>query len=148
MKRSYTAAASGPSQPSRLRRIARAAAIGYVFITAGFVFGAAPAVPTLRSLLSPPTDVETLALFEPQSDEERAVEAFIQNHPLAAELRARPEFVESRPHLRIPASFRAHNLTGGTLLGPGKVTVPPVAFAEEGGRSLVSITHLGEELSQ
>lgn len=31
-------------------------------------------------------------------------------------------------------------------MGPGKVEVPPVAFCEEGGKSLVSISYLGRDL--
>ncbi|KAK7757847.1 hypothetical protein SLS62_000225 [Diatrype stigma] len=46
----------------------------------------------------------------------------------------------------MPPSFRNHNLTGGTLLGPGLVAVPPVVFTEQDGKSLVSITHLGADL--
>ena len=107
---------------------------------------AAPAVPAIRGLLNPPSSQGTLALFEPHSEEEREVESFINHHPLTVQMRSMPGFFESRPHLRMPPSFRAHNLTGSTLMGPGKVTVPPVVFADEGGQSLVSITHLGDEL--
>lgn len=106
----------------------------------------APAVPAFRDFLDIPSGQETLTLFDPQTEGEREVEDFIHQHPLTLQMRSMPGFSESRPHLKMPPSIRAHNLTGGTLMGPGKVTVPPVVFAEEGGKSLVSITHLGEEL--
>lgn len=61
-------------------------------------------------------------------------------------MRQKPGFTESRPHLKIPAAFRAHNLTGGTLLGPGRIVVPPVVFSEDGGKSLVSISYLGADV--
>lgn len=85
-------------------------------------------------------------MFNPTTSEEREVEDLINHHPFTAEMRSKPGFEESRPHLKIPPSFRNHNLTGGTLLGPGMVAVPPIVFTEQGGRSLVSITHLGDEL--
>ena len=135
-----------PAQPHWLRRIAKVAVIGVVFASAGFAVSVAPAVPVIRDLLNPPSNHETLGLFSPQSEAEREIEGFIDRHPLTLQMRSMPGFSESRPHLKMPASFRAHNLTGGTLMGPGKVTVPPVVFAEEGGKSLVSIMHLGNEL--
>ena len=117
-----------------------------MLVSAGFAVAAAPAVPVIRDLLNPPSNDETLGLFHPQSELEREIEAFIDRHPLTLQMRSMPGFSESRPHLKIPTSFRVHNLTGGTLMGPGKVAVPPVVFAEQGGKSLVSITHLGNEL--
>lgn len=96
--------------------------------------------------MSPPTNAETLTMFDPEDDATRKIEDFIQSHPVTLELRTRPEFSESRPHLKIPVSQRAHNLTGGTLLGPGRVVVPPVVWSEKGGKSLVSISYLGTDL--
>lgn len=85
-------------------------------------------------------------MYTPADDVSKEVEAFIQNHPLAKELRSRPEFSESRPHLKIPESQRQHNLTGGTLMGPGRVVVPPFTWTESDGKSLVSISYLGADL--
>ncbi|KAI0171993.1 Adenylylsulfate kinase-domain-containing protein [Hypoxylon sp. FL1284] len=96
--------------------------------------------------MNPPTDADTLALFEPATEQEREVDAFIDGHPLTRELRARDDVTESRPHLKMPAAFRDRNLTGGTLMGPNRIAVPPLAFAEGGGRSLVSMMFLGDEL--
>ncbi|KAI1505334.1 Adenylylsulfate kinase-domain-containing protein [Biscogniauxia marginata] len=98
------------------------------------------------SLINAPSDKETLSMFSPQHDLEHEVEQFINNHPLTKEMRAKEGFTESRPHLKIPDPYRSHNLTAGVLLGPGKVVVPPVAFTEEGGKSLVTISYLGHEI--
>ncbi|KXJ89191.1 Adenylylsulfate kinase-domain-containing protein [Microdochium bolleyi] len=107
---------------------------------------AAPAVSTVNGLMNPPTDAETLTMYTPSSDEEREVEAFIDSHPVVTELRTRPGFTASRPHLKMPESLRSHTLTAGLLLGPGRVVVPPLTFVEEGGKSLVSISYLGADL--
>lgn len=47
--------------------------------------------------------------------------------------------------MRQPLEQRKHSLTSGTLLGPGRIPVPPLAFTRE-GEELVSITYLGTEL--
>lgn len=85
-------------------------------------------------------------MFVPLDEETREVEEFIQSHPVTLELRSKPEFSESRPHLKMPISMRSHSLTAGTLMGPGKVVVPPLAFNEEGGKSMVSVSYLGKDL--
>jgi 3'-phosphoadenosine 5'-phosphosulfate synthase len=92
------------------------------------------------------TDEETLSLYIPGDAVEQEIDDFIRNHHVAKELRSRPEMSESRPHLKIPENFRAHNLTGGTLMGPGKVAVPPFCWNEAGGKSMVSISYLGSDL--
>lgn len=74
------------------------------------------------------------------------IEATINAHPLAASLRARPEMTESRPHMKMPSSYRQHTLTGGALLGPGRMTVAPFSWTEDGGKSLVGISHVGTEM--
>jgi 3'-phosphoadenosine 5'-phosphosulfate synthase len=107
---------------------------------------AVPAFKTAGGILNPPSDEETLSMFTPVDDLSREVEEHITNHPVAVELRTRPEFSESRPHMKIPEELRAHNLTGGTLMGPGKVVVPPFAWNEKGGKSLVTISYLGTDL--
>lgn len=53
--------------------------------------------------------------------------------------------MESRPHLRFADEHRKHSLTGGTLLGPGKIPVPPLVFLEE-GKYLVSMAYIGTDL--
>ncbi|ORY66503.1 HotDog domain-containing protein [Pseudomassariella vexata] len=135
------------AQPkSLLRRTATVFALGVTFTSLGFAIMAAPALPALNGLLAPPTDAETLKLFTPTDPQEEEVEAFITNSWLAKKMRSKPEFSESRPHLKMPAPFRTNSLTTGTLMGPNRVVVPPFVWAEEGGKSLVSISFLGSEL--
>jgi 3'-phosphoadenosine 5'-phosphosulfate synthase len=107
---------------------------------------AAPAFKVANEFLNPPTDEETLSMFEPEDDISREIEEFIKNHPVTAELRSNPVFSEARPHLQIPKSQRGHSLTGGTLMGPGRVVVPPFTWTEKGGKSFVSISYLGKDL--
>ncbi len=106
----------------------------------------APVMPTINGLVTPPSDAQTLSMFEPPDQLSSEIEAFITNHPLARALRDNPELRESRPHLKIPEALRRHNLTGGTLIGPGKIWVPPFVWSESGGKSLVSISYLGLDL--
>ncbi|KAJ5047126.1 uncharacterized protein L3040_002969 [Drepanopeziza brunnea f. sp. 'multigermtubi'] len=141
-------AATLPPTPrkSLFRRGLTVAGLFVVFTTAGFVMATASTVRELDGLIHPPTDEETLSMFTPPDATSLEVEEFIRNHPLALELRTKPEFSESRPHLKIPEQMRGHSLTGGTLMGPGKVVVPPFVWSEKGGKSLVSIQYLGGDL--
>ncbi|KAH8778207.1 Adenylylsulfate kinase-domain-containing protein [Hyaloscypha finlandica] len=105
-----------------------------------------PVIQAANGYLNPPSDEETLSMFTPEDAITREIEEFIQNHAVSVEMRSKPEYSESRPHLKIPESQRNHNLTGGTLMGPGKVAVPPFVWSERGGKSLVSISYLGADL--
>jgi len=140
------AAQIDPPKPSFLRRSIGFFAIAVFFTSAGFVMAAIPAAKAANSLLNPPTDAETLTIFTPEDDVSREVESFIQNHPLALEMRSKPGFSESRPHLKIPESMRGHHLTMGTLMGPGRVPVPPIVWTEKGGKSLASISYIGTDM--
>ncbi|KAL2128509.1 hypothetical protein VTI74DRAFT_9095 [Chaetomium olivicolor] len=117
-----------------------------LFTTLGFVMAVAPAHEAAAAMLSPLNDADTLSAFAPEDDESKAKEDYINSHPLTMSLRANPEFIESRPHMKIPPSWRRHNLTGGTLMGPGKVAVPPFSWTEREGKSYVQITHVGTDL--
>ncbi|KAI2635119.1 Adenylylsulfate kinase-domain-containing protein [Xylaria nigripes] len=101
---------------------------------------------TVEALANPPTDEETLTLYEPRTEDEHAVNDFITNHFVAKELRMKPDFTESRPHMKIPEAYRPYHLTGGLLMGGGRIVVPPLVFSEEGGKSMVAISYLGNEL--
>lgn len=94
------------------------------------------------------TDEESLKRFTPAEGDAEAIRAeeTINNHPLVLELRANPDFTESRPHMKMPASYRDRTLTGGALRGPGKVPIPPYAWTEGDGKSLVSISYVGDDL--
>lgn len=109
---------------------------------------AAPAIPTATGLVTPPSDEETLALFSPSTESAAKIDSHILSHPLAQKYRADPAFTEARPHMKIPPAWRAHNLTGGTLLGEDKMAVPPLIFQDSDAElpSLVSIVHLGPAL--
>jgi 3'-phosphoadenosine 5'-phosphosulfate synthase len=135
------------AEKSILRRALGFFSIAIFFTTLGVAVYLPSMVQTSKELAQgPPTDEETLTMYTPADDFEREIEDFIRNHPVAVELRSRPEMSESRPHMKIPQAFKAHNLTGGTLMGPGKVAVPPFAWNEAGGKSMVSISYLGNDL--
>ncbi|TRX98706.1 hypothetical protein FHL15_000048 [Xylaria flabelliformis] len=133
-------------QASSLRRVATVFALGIVFTSLSFAMAFSPAVPTVTALMNPPTDEESLEMYKPRTEEERAVNDFIRNHPLAQEFRNKEGFSESRPHMKIPEGYRSHHLTGGALSGSGRIVVPPVVFADEIGESMIAISYLGNEL--
>jgi 3'-phosphoadenosine 5'-phosphosulfate synthase len=118
------------------------------FIVGGyFALSYAPPILTPWIMGSMPTDEETLSLYDPPDDFSREVEEHIKSCALAQELRSNPAFTESRPHLKIPEAIRAHNLTGGTLSGPGMIVVPPYIWNEEDGKSMISIFYLGTDVT-
>lgn len=94
------------------------------------------------------SDADSLRVYSPaEADTEaRMAEDTINNHPLVAELRNRADLTESRPHMKMPGQYRAKNLTGGALLGPGKVAVPPFAWNDDKGREMVAVFYVGEDL--
>ena len=106
----------------------------------------AQAIPEVNRLLTPPSDEESISLFRPADERSKEVNDFILNHPIAQALRENPDFVESRPHMKIPENIRSHSLTGGTLIGPNKLVVPPLSFSERGGKSSTVIIFVGSDL--
>lgn len=106
----------------------------------------APALESIRDIANPPTDAETLNLFIPSTEEVAAIEDAIFAHPLTKSLLANEKYIASRPHLKIPEQLKAQNLTGGTLLGPDKIAVPPLQFSTADGSTFVSIQYLGSGL--
>ncbi|KAH7160156.1 HotDog domain-containing protein [Dactylonectria estremocensis] len=92
------------------------------------------------------SDEESLNRFVAGDDEARLVEETINNHPLVAELRANTTLTESRPHMKMPVSYRSKTLTGGALAGQSKIVVPPYVWLEDGGKSIVCISYVGEDL--
>ncbi|MCJ1284706.1 hypothetical protein MMC26_004042 [Xylographa opegraphella] len=142
---------SSPTEPTPaprflLLRALSLTALGLVLTTSTFLLSASPALPSLLALATPPSPATTLTLYTPPDALAASIDHHITTHPLAVSLRQNPAFTESRPHVRIPAAMRAHNLTGGTLLGPGRIAVPPLAFIEDGGKSLVCVFYLGADL--
>ncbi|TDZ99539.1 UPF0644 protein [Colletotrichum sidae] len=135
-----------PPPPSRVRSAIKFGAFGLLFAGLGFVAAASPLFTGLWDVTRRRSDEDSLNGYIPQHDEAKAVDEFIKTHPLSTELRKSPAMSESRPHMRLPEILRRHNLTGGTLLGPGRITVPPFCWTEESGKSLVSISHLGTDM--
>ncbi|KAL6704011.1 hypothetical protein ACN47E_008862 [Coniothyrium glycines] len=134
-----------PKRPLAIR-IPLVLALTLLTFSAGFLMAGAPAISSLRDLANPPSDAETLTLFTPPTAEVAAIERQILEHPLTQQLLADPQYIASRPHLKIPADLRSQNLTGGILLGPDKIAVPPVQFTTEDGSSYVSLQWLGPAL--
>lgn len=111
---------------------------------------AAPAAETVNGYVNPISDADTLRMFHPDTPSAEEVNDYIVNHPLAVRLRSEEggRWSESRPHMRIPPAMRTHNLTAGTLLGEGKIEVPPLNFNDKNAElpSMVSIVYLGPSL--
>ncbi|KAG8625569.1 hypothetical protein KVT40_005970 [Elsinoe batatas] len=109
---------------------------------------ASPSAPTISGLITPPSDEATLSLYQPTTPLAAEIDAHILSHPLSVSLRTNPSFSESRPHMKIPPAMRPQNLTGGTLLGPDKIEVPPLVFQDTTSPlpTLVSLSYLGPAL--
>lgn len=141
---------SAEDQPKRSRtaRFLTTTALCLILFTAGFTMSVTPAAETINGYVNPPTDEETLHLYTPPSPTAEEINDHILNHPLAVKLRSEHGMVESRPHMRIPPAMRPHNLTGGTLAGEGKLTVPPLNFNEKGVElpSMVQLMYFGPAL--
>lgn len=134
-----------------LRPLLKYTLIGSTCLLAGIYLGI-QLLPNRAALLAlagqHPSDAETLSpsLYHPPDPATAAINTRILTCPLAESLRRNPAFLESRPHLKIPEALRPTNLTGGTLMGPGKIAVPPLVFGEGQGKSMYSIFYLGEQL--
>ncbi|CAN8099514.1 unnamed protein product [Discula destructiva] len=139
---------TAPPKPSLLRRAFAQTLRALFFTTLGFTMAAAPAYTTVSGYVTPKSDEETTALWTPSNDKEQAHEDFLNAHPLVHTMRANPAFSERRPHLRIPAAWRAHNLTAGTLMRPDCVPFPPVGWLDAAGpeKDYVQISYVGAEL--
>ncbi|OAL50816.1 hypothetical protein IQ07DRAFT_599885 [Pyrenochaeta sp. DS3sAY3a] len=134
-----------PKKPLSIR-LPLALALTLLTFTAGFIMAGAPAIPSLLSLSSPPSDAETLVLFTPTTADIALIEKTLFDHPLTKSLLEDPRYIASRPHLKIPEALRAQNLTGGTLQGADKIAVPPLQFSTEDGTTYVSLQYLGPAL--
>lgn len=136
-----------PRPKSLILRFISFVAIGLFATSAGFVMTTASAIPSVNELISPPTDAETLDMYVPPDDFSAEINEIMKNNPIAQELRKMPDFIETRPYMKIPESARSHYLTGGILSGPGLIWVPPLTFLEEGGKSMVTFYYLGNDIS-
>lgn len=109
---------------------------------------AAPAVDAVNGFVHPPTEKESLTLFDPPTPTAAEVNDHIVNHPLSKRLRATEGMTESRPHLQIPEKLRPFHLTGGPLAGDDKIVVPPLVFADKEAElpSMTQIFYVGPAL--
>ena len=127
-----------------LRRVSTYLVVGVAFTALGYVIGTSPILSLALSRV--PTDEKSLTLFNPEDETTANIERQLQLHPLVAQMRADPLFEESRPHMKLPPATRAVNLTAGTLLGPGKLVLPPLVFGARDGSQLVSLLFVGAKL--
>jgi acyl-coenzyme A thioesterase PaaI-like protein len=94
-----------------------------------------------------PSDAETLTLYTAPDAFSAEVDSHIRDCALAQSLRSDASWRESRPHLKIPEAVRQHNLTAGTLAGPGMIVVPPYYFNKKDGSEMVQIFYVGSDVS-
>ncbi|KAF2862747.1 hypothetical protein K470DRAFT_255659 [Piedraia hortae CBS 480.64] len=136
------------SSPGRTRRFIVTSSLVAGCFLAGFAMAASPAAQTVDSFIHPPSDADTLKLYHPDTVDAEEIDTKIRTHPLAEQLRAKEGISEWRPHCRMPVSMRSHNLTAGTLVGPEKLAVPPLAFSDRNSAlpSVVQIAFLGPAL--
>lgn len=94
------------------------------------------------------SDADSLRAFTPAEADAEAqkAESTINNHPLVKSLRNDPTLSESRPHMKMPANYRARSLTAGALSGPRKVPVPAYQWLAPEGKAITAITYVGEDL--
>ncbi|KAJ6099913.1 hypothetical protein N7467_001448 [Penicillium canescens] len=60
-------------------------------------------------------ETQTLRLLQPTYRTTKAIDSFIQDHPVTRALRANPKFTESRPHLNGPELLRDRKLLSDPL---------------------------------
>jgi acyl-coenzyme A thioesterase PaaI-like protein len=114
-------------------------------VVAGIALSATPLVQTAQLLRNPPSDKETLGLWNPEAHTPAGkIEAALLNHPLTRALEEDPRFQVSRPHMKIPPNLRPKSFTGGALMAPDKIAVPPMVFSTGDGMEMVSICYLGD----
>ena len=108
----------------------------------------APSAEAVNGYINPPSDAESIHLYQPPTPRAEEVNAYLINHPLSQKLRAQEGIVESRPHLKIPHAMRTHSFTAGTLLGDDKLEVPPLSFSDQSRPlpTLVQLSYLGSDL--
>ncbi|KAJ5135749.1 uncharacterized protein N7515_005027 [Penicillium bovifimosum] len=130
---------------SRLRRFIGFSSLAVFAFTLGLTYQTQRTVS--RIMASPMlSDEETLSAYHAGDTTTAEIDTTLRTHPVAEALRADPDFSESRPHLKIPATMRERNFTAGTLAGPGKIVVPPYVFSERAGKSMVSLMYLGGDV--
>jgi hypothetical protein len=86
----------------------------------------------------------------PGSEEEerylREIEEQIRQLELVKRLSVNEEWISSVGIFSVSREEREHNLTLGTLAGPGKISVPPLTFHNPRTKEYVVILHVGQDL--
>lgn len=91
----------------------------------------------------------------PALTHESSLDTLISQMPLVRTLRdSHKSYKESRPHLAIPPAIRQHHFVGGSLAGPGKLSIAPYTWTSskksDTGNSrsskVVSVFHIGRDL--
>ncbi|CAK9786891.1 unnamed protein product [Cutaneotrichosporon oleaginosum] len=90
----------------------------------------------------PPPDRESKIGKEITAEIERE----LQELAVVAEMRQLGEWYESRPYEKYDPNKIHNSLTAGSLRGPGKLAVPPIAFAKNDESAGVVVLHLGRSL--
>lgn len=136
----------------RPRGRARRIFTGVVLSLGSFLVGGYLALSYAPPFLSPlimgpvPTNEETLK-WEAPDEFTKEINEHIKNCATAQQLRNNPDWIESRPHVKIPEEVRQHNLTAGTLAGPDMIAVPPLMFNRKDGGAMYCIFYVGNNLS-
>ncbi|KAL1407318.1 hypothetical protein Q8F55_006740 [Vanrija albida] len=110
-------------------------------------FAGAVAPPNVVLLLSPrysppPPDKDSKHGKALTEDVERE----LQDLFVVAEMRTKKDWYEARPYERFDPQKVHNSLTAGSLRGPGKLAIPPLAFAKNDETEAVLIVHLGRAL--
>ncbi|KAH8691226.1 thioesterase family protein [Talaromyces proteolyticus] len=75
------------------------------------------------------------------------VEHQLQAHPLTQSLRSDSTLLETRYYRYVPESLRPQMFTLGSLVGPGKLPVPPLAFYRAEGECFYLILYIGSSVA-
>lgn len=86
-----------------------------------------------------------------RSQEEQEIvdrlEGDLNRLPVVLDLRARPETWSSfRPFQDLDRRHLVHNLTHGTLRGPGRFAIPPLVFVNKQRTQAIAIVHVGDSM--
>lgn len=132
----------------RTRRIFTAVVLSLSSFIVGGYLALSYAPPFLTPLIMGPvpTNEDTLN-WEAPDEFTRQIDQHIKNCATVQELRKNPDWIESRPHVKIPPEARQHNLTAGTLAGPDMIPVPPLIFNRKDGGAMYCFFYVGNSLS-
>jgi hypothetical protein len=98
---------------------------------------------------SNPVKNRNLGILAAAQEYTRGLEEQLQSLPALQELRKRPdagEWYETRPRATLPEDVRVDNLTSGSLYGPGKLALFPLARVKKDESEAIFFVHLGRAL--